>query len=132
PLFLAHLGSTPAPAVMQYGRWLFVHDGEINRFEAIKPDLLAAVNPSLINAFVGSSDSEVLLALAITFGLSDDPVAGLGEAVGGERRGETRRAVRTRDVQAGPWSDGWRAGWKLRAPAGPRCSGRRSSSRATR
>jgi glutamine amidotransferase len=122
PLFIAHLGSTSAPAVMQYGRWLFVHDGEISHFEDIKPELLAAVNPSLLNALGGSTDSEVLLALAITFGLSDDPVAGLERAVGFVEAIAARHGVGSAVEASIGLSDGeslWAVRYCTRGPAPP-------------
>lgn len=122
PLFLAHLGSTAAPAVMQYGRWLFVHDGEISRFDDIKPDLLAAINPSLLNALGGSTDSEVLLALAVTFGLSDDPVAGLERAVGFVEAIAERHGVSSAVRASVGLSDGeslWAVRYCTRGPAPP-------------
>jgi predicted glutamine amidotransferase len=122
PLFIAHLGSTAAPAVIQYGRWLFVHDGEVSRFDEIKPELLAAVNPSLINALGGSTDSEVLLALAITFGLSDDPVAGLERAVGFVEAISERHGVSSAVQASIGLSDGeslWAVRYCTRGPAPP-------------
>ena len=122
PLFIAHLASTAAPAVMQYGRWLFVHDGAVSHFDDIKPELLAAVNPSLINALGGSSDSEVLLALAITFGLSDDPVAGLERAVGFVEAISERHGVGSAVQASMGLSDGeslWAVRYCTRGPAPP-------------
>ena len=122
PLFLAHLRSTPGPAVSQYGRWLFVHDGEISRFEDIKPELLGAVNPSLINALGGSSDSEVLFALAITFGLSDEPVAALERAIGFVEAIAERHGVSSAVEASIGVSDGgslWAVRYRTRGPAPP-------------
>jgi glutamine amidotransferase len=41
-----------------------------------------AVEPSLFDDIAGSTDSEALFYLALTFGLEDDPVGGLERAVG--------------------------------------------------
>jgi predicted glutamine amidotransferase len=82
PLFLAHLGPASGRAVTQQGRWLFVHDGAIAGFEDIRQDLIRAIDPSVAAAAGGSTDSEVLFALAVAFGLTEDPVAGLERAIG--------------------------------------------------
>jgi hypothetical protein len=43
---------------------------------------MLAVDPSLFAAISGSTDSEVLFHLALTFGLEDDPIAALEQAIG--------------------------------------------------
>lgn len=122
PLFIAHVRSGAGPAITQYGRWLFVFDGVINRFEELQPELLAAVNPSLISALGGSDDAQVLLALAATFGLSDDPIAGLERAIGFVEARAEHHDVRSA-VQAGiALSDGesvWAVRYSNRGPAPP-------------
>ena len=89
PLFLAHIRATTGTPVQQtnchpfrHERWLFVHNGALNEFHEIRRDLLLAVDPSLFEGINGSTDSELLFYLALTFGLEDDPVAGLERAVG--------------------------------------------------
>jgi predicted glutamine amidotransferase len=89
PLFLAHIRATTGTPVQQtnchpfrHGRWLFVHNGVINGFHAMRRDLLYAVDPSLFEGIGGSTDSEALFYLALTFGLEDDPVGAVEQAVG--------------------------------------------------
>ena len=41
----------------------------------MRRELLMAVEPSLFDDIAGSTDSEVLFYLALTFGLEDDPSA---------------------------------------------------------
>jgi glutamine amidotransferase len=89
PLFLAHIRATTGTPVQQtnchpfrYGRWLFVHNGAIRDVEKIRRDLLLAVDPAYFGAIAGSTDSELLFALALTFGLEQDPLGGLERAVG--------------------------------------------------
>jgi glutamine amidotransferase len=89
PLFLAHIRATTGTPVQatnchpfRHGRWLFVHNGVINGFDAIRRDLLFAIDPSLFNAIRGSTDSEALFYLALTFGLQDDPLGAVEQAVG--------------------------------------------------
>lgn len=89
PLFLAHVRATTGTTVQEanchpfrHGRWLFVHNGVINGFQAMRRDLLYAVDPSLFDAIHGSTDSEALFYLALTFGLQDDPLGAVERAVG--------------------------------------------------
>jgi predicted glutamine amidotransferase len=89
PLFLAHIRATTGTPVQQtnchpfrHGRWLFVHNGVIAGFQALRRDLLYTVDPSLFDGIGGSTDSEALFYLALTFGLEDDPPAAVERMVG--------------------------------------------------
>jgi predicted glutamine amidotransferase len=89
PVFIAHIRATTGTAVQQtnchpfrHGRWLFVHNGVINGFSELRRELMMAVAPELFTNIHGSTDSEVLFHLALTFGLEDDPVAALERAIG--------------------------------------------------
>jgi predicted glutamine amidotransferase len=89
-VFLAHVraatGGTPVQQTnchpFRHGRWLFLHNGRIHEFSRIRRDLDFAVRPDLYNLIEGSTDSEVMFYLALTFGLADDPVGGLERMVG--------------------------------------------------
>ncbi len=89
PLFLAHIRATTGTPVQQsnchpfrHGRWLFVHNGVINGFHTMRRDLLYAVDSSMFDGIAGSTDSEALFYLALTFGLQDDPLGAVEQAVG--------------------------------------------------
>jgi glutamine amidotransferase len=89
PLFLAHIRAAIGSPVQQTNchpfrrkRWLFVHNGLIAGFQAMRRDLLLAVDPSLFNDITGSTDSELLFHLALTFGLEGDPLGAMEQAVG--------------------------------------------------
>ena len=76
PLFFAHIGAAIGSVVQQtnchpfrHGRWLFMHNGFIDGFAAIKRDLMLAVDESLFPEIKGQSDTEVLFYLALTFAL---------------------------------------------------------------
>ena len=60
----------------RHGNWLWMPNGAIARFQEIKRELILAVDPSLYASIEGSTDSEVLFFLALTFGLADNPPAG--------------------------------------------------------
>jgi predicted glutamine amidotransferase len=99
PLVLAHIRASSGSPVQQtnchpfrHGRWLWMHNGLIRDFAAVKRDLAFAVDASLYPQIEGSADSEVLFFLALTFGLEDDAPAAVERAVGlveavGERHG---------------------------------------------
>jgi predicted glutamine amidotransferase len=89
PLFIAHVRATTGTAIQQtnchpfrHERWLFVHNGVIAGFHEMRRELMLAIDPSLFPSIEGSTDSEVLFNLAITFGLEDDPVAAVERAIG--------------------------------------------------
>jgi glutamine amidotransferase len=88
-LFLAHVRATSGTSVQQtnchpfrHGRWLFVHNGLVDGFPEMHRDLLLEMEPSLFDELEGSTDSEVLFRLALTFGLEEDPLGALERAVG--------------------------------------------------
>jgi len=89
PLFLAHIRATTGTAVQQtnchpfkHGRWLFVHNGVINGFHIMQRDLRVAVDPTLYTGITGSTDSETLFYLALSFGLEHDPIGAVEQAIG--------------------------------------------------
>ena len=85
----AHVRATTGTAVQQtnchpfrHGDWLWMHNGVLTGFAEMKRDLALAVDPSLFGQIEGSTDSEMLFFLALTFGLVDDPPAAVARAVG--------------------------------------------------
>src|SRR3954462_126154 len=89
PLWIAHVRATTGTAIQQtnchpfrHGDWLFVHNGSIAGIDEMRRDLVLAVDPSLFPSVRGSTDSELVFHLALTFGLKDDPILGLERAVG--------------------------------------------------
>jgi predicted glutamine amidotransferase len=88
-LFLAHVRAAIGSPVQQtnchpfrHGRWLFLHNGYLGGFHATRRELLFAVDPSLFPELRGSTDTEVVFHLALTFGLEEDPVRALELTVG--------------------------------------------------
>jgi predicted glutamine amidotransferase len=89
PLFLAHIRASTGTAVQQtnchpfrHGRWLWVHNGLVRDFHRIKRELALAVDESLYPQMEGSTDSEMLFYLALTFGLEENPPAAVERMVG--------------------------------------------------
>jgi predicted glutamine amidotransferase len=89
PMFLAHVRAGTGTAVQQtnchpfrFGKWLFVHNGYIADFALVRRELLMAVRPDLFGCIQGSTDSELMFHLALTFGLEQDPLGGLEKMAG--------------------------------------------------
>ena len=89
PLLFAHIRASTGTPIQRsnchpfrHGRWLWMHNGAIRDFHRVKRELLMAVDPSLFPDIEGSTDSELLFFLALTFGLTDDPFDGVARAVG--------------------------------------------------
>ncbi|HET9139797.1 class II glutamine amidotransferase [Actinophytocola sp.] len=87
--FFAHIRATTGTAVQEtnchpfrHGRWLFMHNGVLTGFATMRRDLSFAIDPALYPRLEGSTDSEVLFFLALTFGLEQDPVPAMARAVG--------------------------------------------------
>ncbi|MET7736821.1 class II glutamine amidotransferase [Streptomyces sp. NPDC005402] len=79
-LFFAHIRAATGTAVQQsnchpfrHGRWMWMHNGMINGFRLMRRDLAVAVDPALYPDIEGSTDSELMFCLALTFGLEEDP-----------------------------------------------------------
>ncbi|MGR2752298.1 class II glutamine amidotransferase [Agromyces arachidis] len=88
PLFFSHVRAAAGPPIQRtnchpfrWENWLFMHNGFLAEFAKVKRDLTFAIDPSLYPLVHGTTDSEVLFHLAITFGLADDPVQGLTAAI---------------------------------------------------
>jgi predicted glutamine amidotransferase len=95
PLFLAHIRASTGTPVQQtnchpfrHERWLFVHNGSIAGYSRLRRELVLGVDPQLFDAIEGTTDSELMFFLALTFGLGEEPLpalermAGFVEAVG--------------------------------------------------
>lgn len=101
-LVFAHIRASTGSAIQQtnchpfrHRNWLWMHNGSIREFPAVKRDLAFAVDPSLYPEIEGSTDSELFFYLALTFGLQDDPPRAVERAVGfiektGHRQGVGR------------------------------------------
>jgi predicted glutamine amidotransferase len=88
-LVFAHVRASTGTAVQQtnchpfrHGKWLWMHNGSITRFQDVKRELVLSIDPSLYRHIEGATDSEVFFFLALTFGLDEDPPAAVERAVG--------------------------------------------------
>lgn len=76
PLFMAHIRASTGTAIQEtnthpfrHGRWLWMHNGLVREFPTVKRELVLAVDASLYPSIEGTTDSEALFFLALTFGL---------------------------------------------------------------
>ncbi len=89
PLFFAHIRASTGTAIQEtnthpfrYGQWLWMHNGLIREFPRLRRELVLAIDDSLFDSLEGTTDSETMFYLALTFGLQDDPVAAVERMVG--------------------------------------------------
>jgi len=89
PMFLAHVRATTGSPVQRtnchpfnHENWLFVHNGAINEFGKLHRELAFAVSPELFPYISGSTDSELMFLLALTFGMEGDVQAGIARMAG--------------------------------------------------
>jgi glutamine amidotransferase len=88
-MMLAHVRATSQATVQEtnchpfrYQDWLFVHNGEIFEIEKFRRELLFAIDPEYFTNILGTTDSEVMFHLALTFGLRTDPLGALARMAG--------------------------------------------------
>jgi glutamine amidotransferase len=89
PLFFAHIRASTGSAIQEtnthpfrHGRWLWMHNGLIRDFTRVRRELTLAVDDELFSSIEGTTDSELMFFLALTFGLEGDPVAAVARMVG--------------------------------------------------
>ncbi len=88
-LFIAHVRATSLATVQEtnchpfrYGHWLFAHNGEIFEIEKFRRELFLAIAPEYFENILGTTDSELMFHLALTFGLQTDPEGAVSRMAG--------------------------------------------------
>ncbi len=89
PLFFAHIRAATGTAIQEtnthpfrHGNWLWMHNGLIREFPTVRRELTLAIDDSLFTSIEGTTDSETMFYLALSFGLEDDPIAAVERMVG--------------------------------------------------
>jgi predicted glutamine amidotransferase len=89
PLFFAHIRASTGTAIQEtnthpfrYEKWLWMHNGLVRDFPLVKRELVIAIDDSLFTSIEGTTDSEVMFYLALTFGLEDDPIGAVERMIG--------------------------------------------------
>lgn len=101
PMFLAHVRATTGSPVQRtnchpfdHNKWLFVHNGLVNEYDKLRRDLTLAIAPELFPLIRGTTDSEILFLLAVTYGMEGDVHAGFARVAGFVERLAARHKVR--------------------------------------
>jgi predicted glutamine amidotransferase len=88
-LVFAHIRASTGSPVQQtnchpfrHGGWLWMHNGLIRDFLKVKRDLVLEIDPGLYPEIEGTTDSEVLFHVALSYGLEDDPPSAVARAIG--------------------------------------------------
>src|SRR5262245_48986673 len=103
PLFFAHIRASTGSAIQEtnthpfrYGKWLWMHNGLIRDFARVRRELLSVVADEYYPSIEGTTDSEAMFYLALTFGLRDDPIAAVERMVASSRTRAAATRSRTR------------------------------------
>ncbi|UOQ55897.1 class II glutamine amidotransferase [Leucobacter allii] len=98
--FLAHVRAAPGGSIAEQNchpfvqeGWMFQHNGEIPAFGELKRELTFDVAPERYPSLLGSTDSELCLALALGYGLRDDPASALARMVGRVERARREHGI---------------------------------------
>jgi predicted glutamine amidotransferase len=89
PLFFAHIRASTGAAIQETnthpfrnGSWLWMHNGLIRDFPVVKRELQSAVADEYFDCIEGTTDSETMFYLALSFGLEREPVQAVERMVG--------------------------------------------------
>ena len=85
PLFFAHVrASTGTESIrpnchpFAYGRWLFMHNGQLGGYARLRRRIEALVPDDYYAHRLGTTDSELLFLLLLAQGLEQDPIGAIG------------------------------------------------------
>ena len=100
PLFFAHIRASTGTAIQEtnthpfrYGQWLWMHNGLIREFATVKRELVLAVDDRFYPSIEGTTDSETMFYLALTFGLEEDPIGAVARMAGFVEQAGHRRDI---------------------------------------
>jgi predicted glutamine amidotransferase len=88
PLFFCHVRAAAGPPIQQtnchpfqHESWLFMHNGVVADLASMKRDLVMSVDPGLYPLIQGTTDSEIVFHLALTYGLRVDPIGAMAKTI---------------------------------------------------
>lgn len=88
PLFFAHVRASTGTSTTRanchpfsYGRWLFMHNGQIGDYSLCRRPLERLLDDKLYNHRSGTTDSELIFLLMIQNGLEKDPAKAINETI---------------------------------------------------
>jgi predicted glutamine amidotransferase len=87
-VFFAHVRAASGPPIQQtnchpfrYGNWMFMHNGGLRDWWRVRHEVMMLIDPELYPLVRGTTDSEAIFHVALTMGLAEDPIAGMGGAI---------------------------------------------------
>ena len=87
-LFFAHVRATTGTGVSRanchpytYGKWSFMHNGQIGHWQLLRRDIESLISKDYYSYRFGTTDSEALFLLALSYGLEKDPIGGMKKAI---------------------------------------------------
>jgi len=105
PLFFAHVrASTGTESIrpnchpFAYGRWLFMHNGQLGGYDRLRRRIEALVPDAYYAYRVGTTDSELLFLLLLAQGLERDPIGAIGRMLA-QVEAEMRAAAVTQPLR---------------------------------
>jgi glutamine amidotransferase len=88
-LFFAHVRASTGTAISRanchpfsLGRWMFMHNGGIGDWEAVRRPIEARIPDDLFRHRGGTTDSEAMFLLLLAFGLDADPLGAFRKMLG--------------------------------------------------
>ena len=101
-LFFAHVRASTGTATaranchpFRHGPWLFMHNGQIGGYGALRRELDHRIPAELYPYREGTTDTEALFYLALANGLADDPLAAMAATIA-----EVEEMMRANDPEA--------------------------------
>ncbi|MCS3491749.1 glutamine amidotransferase [Arthrobacter sp. JUb119] len=73
--------------------WIFQHNGSIPDFDRLKREPTFDVDPVRYPGILGNADTEVCFYSALSYGLADDPIAGLSRMVARVEQARAEHAI---------------------------------------
>ncbi len=112
-IFMSHVRAASSGAVernnahpFKYKNWLFQHNGYLSHFAIVKRDLQFEIAPEFFNCLQGTTDSEVLFLLALTYRLENNPKAAMEKLINKTREVCEKNKVSFNLVMSCALSDG--------------------------
>ncbi len=86
--FFAHVRATTGTSIARtnchpftWRNWAFMHNGQIGNWSQCRKDVESAIAPEFYPHRQGTTDSEALFLLALSFGLEEDPTGAMRKAL---------------------------------------------------
>jgi len=112
-IFMAHIRAASTGAIQRtnahpfkYKNWLFQHNGYLAHFDVLRRDLQFDIGEEYFGHLKGTTDSETLFLLALTYGLDRDPKRAIERVIERVRQACTERGAPFELIMSTAFSDG--------------------------